>query len=105
MNTTILLVLALILIGANLYWWFRLSKRVENWLFGSLLSRAFGVRLERQRQFRSHIWRIDPLDQGQARRGTQALVTFIHIIFPLLAALPSLISIVILVGAMGLAAN
>jgi hypothetical protein len=58
------------------------------------------VRLERRPHFRSHTWRIDPLDKDRARAGTQALVTFIHIIYPLLSALPSLISIMLLVGAM-----
>ncbi|HYF65206.1 MAG TPA: hypothetical protein VD886_20430 [Herpetosiphonaceae bacterium] len=100
MKSTLLLVLTLIMIGANVYWWFRVSKRLENWLFGSLLSRALGVRLVRQPQFRSHVWRIDPLDKDRARAGAQALVTFVHIIYPVLAALPSLISILILVAAM-----
>ncbi|KPL91308.1 hypothetical protein [Herpetosiphon geysericola] len=92
MNGSQLFLTALILAG-NVLWWLRGVRASENWFFGQWLSQRWQVEIRRSERFKGKTWEIHPNDAAKLSTGKRASFQVLQSIFPLITAIPTILSI------------
>ncbi|MFD3166420.1 hypothetical protein [Herpetosiphon sp. NSE202] len=92
MNGSQLFLTALILAG-NVLWWLRGVRTSENWFFGQWLSQRWQVEIRRSERFKGKTWELHPNDAAKLSTGKRASFQVLQSIFPLITAIPTILSI------------